>query len=79
MSALPRKADIDSGAASMFRSSLEGLAHDLRDALGQCAAAPDIGVLIPCSVKKFSLIRVWKFPVPLRREFGWKLLNPPVD
>jgi hypothetical protein len=24
-------------------------------------------------------IQLWKFPVPLRREFGWKLLNSPVD
>jgi hypothetical protein len=23
-------------------------------------------------LEKNSLIRVWKFPVPLRREFGWK-------
>jgi hypothetical protein len=29
--------------------------------------------------EKFSLISVWKFPVPLSREFGWKLLNTPVD
>jgi hypothetical protein len=26
-------------------------------------------------LEKNSLIRVWKFPVPLRREFGWKPLN----
>src|SRR6266566_7354333 len=26
-----------------------------------------------------SLIRIWKFPVLLRREFGCKLLNPRVD
>ena len=30
-------------------------------------------------LEKFSLIRLWKFPVPLRREFGRKLLNPSVD
>jgi hypothetical protein len=37
MSALPPKADINPGAAGMFRSSLEGLAHDLRDALAVTA------------------------------------------
>src|SRR5262245_11274 len=26
-----------------------------------------------------SLIRIWKFPVPLRREFRCKPLDPPVD
>ena len=46
---------------------------------GTVATAPDISVSIPCSLKKFSLIRVWKFPVPLRREFGCKLLNVRVD
>ena len=30
-------------------------------------------------LEKFSLIRLWKFPVPLRREFGCRLLNPRVD
>src|SRR5262249_62405705 len=30
-------------------------------------------------LEKCSLIRVWKFPVPLRREFGCKLLNVRVD
>jgi hypothetical protein len=30
-------------------------------------------------LEKNSLIRVCKFPVPLRREFGCKLLNPRVD
>ena len=30
-------------------------------------------------LQKFSLIRLGKFPVPLRREFGCKLLNPPID
>src|SRR6266478_1790862 len=30
-------------------------------------------------LEKFSLIRLWKFPVPLRREFGCKLLNLRVD
>src|SRR5262249_33247806 len=30
-------------------------------------------------LKKFSLIRVCKFPVPLRREFGWKPLNSLAD
>jgi hypothetical protein len=29
--------------------------------------------------KKFSLIRVQKFPVPLRREFSWKPLNSRAD
>jgi hypothetical protein len=53
-------------------SDVEGLAHDLVNAL----PAPDIGVPIPLFLEKFSLICVWKFPVPLRREFGWKLLNP---
>jgi hypothetical protein len=28
---------------------------------------------------EFSLIRVQKFPVPLRREFSWKPLNSPAD
>ena len=27
-------------------------------------------------LEKFSLICLWKFPVPLRREFACKLLNP---
>src|SRR5262249_13742505 len=30
-------------------------------------------------LETFSLIRLRKFPVPLRREFGCKPLNPPVD
>jgi hypothetical protein len=30
-------------------------------------------------LEKFSLIRLWKFPVLLRREFRYKLLNPRVD
>src|SRR5262249_38174818 len=30
-------------------------------------------------LEKNSLIRVWKFPVPLRREFGCKLLDLRVD
>jgi len=30
-------------------------------------------------LEKFSLIRLWKFPVPLRREFGCKLLNLRLD
>jgi hypothetical protein len=30
-------------------------------------------------LEKFSLIRLWKFPVLLRREFRCKLLNPRVD
>jgi len=30
-------------------------------------------------LEKNSLIRVWKFPVPLRREFGWKPLNSLTD
>jgi hypothetical protein len=29
-------------------------------------------------LEKFSLISVWKFPVLLRREFGWELLNSPI-
>jgi hypothetical protein len=29
--------------------------------------------------EKHSLIRVWKFPVPLRREFGCKLLDLRAD
>jgi hypothetical protein len=30
-------------------------------------------------LEKKSLIRIWKFPVPLRREFGCKLLDLRVD
>src|SRR5438552_1113714 len=30
-------------------------------------------------LEKTSLIRVWKFPVPLRREFGSKILSSRVD
>ena len=30
-------------------------------------------------LEKFSLIRVWTFPVPMRREFGCKLLTPSLD
>jgi hypothetical protein len=30
-------------------------------------------------LEKLSLIRVWKFPVPLHREFRCKLLNRRVD
>src|SRR3954453_13531683 len=30
-------------------------------------------------LRENSLIRIWKFPVLLRREFGCKLLNPLVD
>jgi len=31
---------------------------------------------IPLFLKENSLMRVWKFPVPFRREFRCKLLNP---
>jgi hypothetical protein len=47
--------------------------------LGQRAAAPDICRTDSLFLEKFSLIRVWKFPVPLHREFRCKLLNPRVD
>src|SRR6266498_4034068 len=33
---------------------------------------PLLLIKFPCSSEKNSLIRICKFPVPLRREFGWK-------
>jgi hypothetical protein len=30
-------------------------------------------------LKENSLLRIWKFPVPLRREFRCKLLNPRIE
>jgi hypothetical protein len=62
-------------------------AEHQRPRASECRSVNRVRVrLCPCCWMKNSLlpeknflIQLWKFPVPLHREFGWKLLNSPVD